>query len=1024
MRFIRLLLIFLTIAVALVALLALVALTPVAQTWLLERALTGPSGLRASAGSVLAGLSRIDVTDLRLEARGAVLMLPTVEAGLPLKTALWDRKFLAGHLVAKGWTLDLSRQPIAAGDEQSSSAATVAPAGSTGDAVAVSAKPISAQQALLAVQRFVTGWKLPCDVALDDVELEGDVLFASAAGGKPAKVHVTVKGGRLSAGHAGDFAFDATGAMPDSGLPPTMVGAHGRLVVAMDSPRTVNRVEFKGNVSSDGGWWPDDLGVAAAVTAADAGEAAFALDLSRGDRHIAIVGARFSVAKNRWAGTWKLELREADLARLFPGRTLPTLAAAGEGQFDVAPDLTQAHAVGRLHSAASHLEVLVPSLDRLGAMTLDTGFDLTHSGNTVRIDRLDAAVSGPRPVATMQSLQSFSLDERTGNLKTANPGVDWLAGSLQGFPLAWIAGGVDGLAFGGGDLTGDFSVKAADGAFTLSSKAPLAATGVSVQRAGASLAQGLDLSLALVAAYTPRGWQMQGAPLTVSHDGRRLVTIDFKLSPLAETGRRVAIGGTWQADLEAMAAQPGIAGTRWIKGRSASGDFSARVGTAADVTGKIVVVGHDPTRSLTVKGSIQVDAYGGVGFHAPIAIAVGPNGSEFTADGAWFHDKSGPRLDAEITGVNVALEHVGVLAASLSPTLFGAAGPPTGAMSQRDQRPFWGDWAGRVKLDIYRLRVGDQEVNEVAGTFDVDHGSIHLTGGRGAFVSPNAPPPAEQWRRRAKEEAARSVATVQGSMVFDAAAEFPYRVEASAAVDTIDAARWFAPMPSGREATIEGRFAVAGTVTASGRTLPDLIQRRREELRLTSTGGIVRLLKTTVAEAIPETPTPVSDTLGNIGGAVGTLLGRKGGSLSSGKNPLSKETEAVLNFTSQMTEIGYDQLALTAVPGADGTIQLADIALTSPEELLTGTGQIAGGDGRPLRARALGLDLRLGFRGGPAELLTTAGVVSTEKDAQGYALLRQPVHFGGTLEQIDASEWRAVLVKAATQTPVHGKKGG
>ena len=80
--------------------------------------------------------------------------------------------------------------------------------------------------------------------------------------------------------------------------------------------------------------------------------------------------------------------------------------------------------------------------------------------------------------------------------------------------------------------------------------------------------------------------------------------------------------------------------------------------------------------------------------------------------------------------------------------------------------------------------------------------------------------------------------------------------------------------------------------------------------------------------------------------------------------------------------------------------------------------------GRPLRAQPLSLDLSLGFKGRSAQLLTTAGLLSAEKNEQGYTVLRQPLHFGGSLEQIDNSAWRDLLLKAAADTPDRPKKGG
>jgi hypothetical protein len=68
------------------------------------------------------------------------------------------------------------------------------------------------------------------------------------------------------------------------------------------------------------------------------------------------------------------------------------------------------------------------------------------------------------------------------------------------------------------------------------------------------------------------------------------------------------------------------------------------------------------------------------------------------------------------------------------------------------------------------------------------------------------------------------------------------------------------------------------------------------------------------------------------------------------------------------------------------------------------------------------MELSFGARGDNAKLLATAGLLSPGPDDQGYTmLLGQPVHFGGTLAQIDLSEWHDLLVKAATRRPEAAK---
>src|SRR5208282_1369033 len=78
--------------------------------------------------------------------------------------------------------------------------------------------------------------------------------------------------------------------------------------------------------------------------------------------------------------------------------------------------------------------------------------------------------------------------------------------------------------------------------------------------------------------------------------------------------------------------------------------------------------------------------------------------------------------------------------------------------------------------------------------------------------------------------------------------------------------------------------------------------------------------------------------------------------------------------------------------------------------------------GEPRFRQPLSLELRLGTRGKLSELLADAGLLSPDKDGLGYALLGQPIRFGGTLEHVDATQWNEMLVKAATRKPDAAKK--
>lgn len=999
------------LTIALAAILMALAFVPAVQTWVARMEINRQPGWQGSVGAFSAGFGRLDVADLHLEYGGAVLTLPRVHATLPLTTAAWDRKLLVRSLVAKGWTLDLSRIPIF--PEVRSPSGPAPGSGAAGGSRSAAAAG-RVQMMMRALGGILSRWNPSGEMSLDGIELEGDVLVAGPQAGAPLKAHVTIKGGGMAPASEGVLAIDAEGVGLDAKNRPVEVAGHGRLAVTMTLPRTLGRIAMKANLSIKGGSFLNTVTLSAdAVADRGAHEEICTLDLGTGDRRLATVFARHSGGTGRLEGTWKVDLQDSDLAPFAPERRAwPAFTAAGEGSFDAVPDFTRVHALGRLTAAASHWDALAPALARIGSVTLDTRFDLAHSGQILRIGRLSVSVTGEHPVALVQSVQPFDFDERTGQLTPADPGGDWMKGSVQALPVDWFSGLTDGLTFAGAAATGEFVARVANGGFSVRPTTPLTSSGVSVKNADRILAQGLDLSLSLRADHNLQGWQVQWAPFTVAGGDRRWATIEGQASRPAGRGEPIAVTGTWTADLEALAAQPGIPAIRWIKGRSASGDFSARIGDSTKIEGKLVVAGHRAEDSLAANVSAEVGAAREVRFHAPIRIATGSGVSEVAVDGMAAGKGAGSRIDVTLSGTSASLEHLRLLAAPLiadedAPL---SAGPPSGSAGNpvlaaaRDRRPFWGDWTGPVAVAFDRLRAGGRDFNYVRGTFNVGHQSIRLEQGLLKLFGDK-------------------LTNVEGSLSFDPAAASPYSLKATASLGEIDAAPLLAATPPQADPVITGRFSVAGTLTGTGLNLDDLLGRTREEFRLTSRGGAFRLLRTKVADALPEPPaSPVADALDPVRSAVGSFFHLKPSPSGSGVIRLNKNTEAVLNFTYGIAEFSYSELTLTAIREADGTIRLADLAMTAADEHLTGSGRITPVNGLSFRAQPLSLDLQLGARNAIAGFLSEAGLLSSQKDSLGYALLDQPIHLAGTLDHIDDTQWRDLLVRAATRKPDAGNK--
>ena len=990
------------LAVALAVLLVAIAFFPNAQTLAVQWILGRQSGPEISVDWLWARFGKVDVANLTVKAGDAVLTMPSIEARLPITSALLNRRVLIRSLVAKGWTLDLSHLSalkVANGQAVSAAEAAGSPVALAGAAV------VSAETVVRFFHATLKQEALSFDVSLDGVELEGDVIVPTRGDFGPRRVHVVVRGGGLAAGREGVFAIDATGEHLEVVPSAVALTAHGSLALAMNSPRTIRRVELKTDLTATGASYPEGLALFEDIAAdAGAGEGTIALTLNRGGQPLAAVTARLLDTESRLAGTWKVDLKDTDVGLFAAGASLPGFAATGEGTFDADAALTQIHAPGRLNVAASRLGVIRPALERFGAVTLDTGFDATWRGKSLRVDSLRLAATGNGPAVVVQTLQPFEVDLQARTARPADMAADWMAVSVRGFPVALLSTAADDIVFSGGEAAGEFVLRAEKDGYAVRSNGPLAATGVSVKRTGRAMAGPLDLSAPVQAGYGAGGWHVHVAPLVVSRGGTKLATIDAAASRTEAKDEPLAIAGTWSADLQSLAALSFVPDLGGLGCRNASGEFSVKIGSSIEVDGKLAAVGSDGRDSVTASVHATLDS-GRVAFNTPMKIASATGVSDLAAEGTTINDETGSRLYIKLTGKNVVLDHLRLLAA---PLLARGAAAPAGSGTAapgpiRDRTPFWGSWMGRVTVAFERLKGGNLVLEDIGGTAEVTPGAVRLSEGRGGY-------------------AGRRFTNVQGSISFDAAAEQRYKLKATASLDQIDPAALFPAPASGRDPAIEGHFAVAATLEGSGDSLEDLAGRVQEEYRISSTAAIVRVFKTDIDEAIPpEKQSSAADTLGRLGSGVGRFFGADdtGG---SGRKSVSPPAQAVIDVINQLSEIGVDEAALTAVRGSDGTIRISDLAVTAGDLRLTGQGQIGHVGESPLRAQPLSLDLELWGRGRVAKLFSAAGLLSDRKDALGYTALNQAVHLGGTAEKIDTRQWHDLLVKAA-RAPGAPKKG-
>ncbi len=1000
MRILNIVVNILVMAVLIAAALAGLACIPVVQNWLAGWAASEQSVAKISFDAFSAGFGKAEVDGLQMEVGGAVLSGPSFQAELPISTALWNRRFLVQKLVAKGWTLDLSRVPARVPAAESAEAAPETGAASAGSPAAQTAL---AQDVVQAFCGTLSRWTLPYDVTLADVDLEGDVLVPARTGSPAARVHVIVTGGGVAPGHEGTFAVAAKSVVMDPELSVMAFTAHGQITVGLQSARTFSRAEVQADLTAKGGPFPNPIAASVDIAVArGAGEEIYGIQLNRGGRTLVKLAAQFPEATHQLAGTWQVDVQDSDMSALGLDLPGPHYAAKGGGRFDTDVAFGRVHGLGHLSGTFGGLGVLASALEPIGTATYELDFDAVHRGHILDVDRVQAAMTSGRAAAGFRALQAFEVDETTGAVQAADPAQDSVGVTLRGIPMSWLTGLTGDFVLAGGEAAGAFTVRAARGAYAVRSEGPVTVAGLAVRRGAATLGQRLAVSLGLRADYAATGWRIDAAPVSIGCDGRRLATLDAKVNAVGGADHPVAITASWTADLQAIASQDGIPGFRGLGGRTASGDFSATLGEDTTFDTKLSVVGRDEHNAIAASLHADADGHGTVTFHGPVRIASGPNATELSAEGSWIQDEDGNRVYVNLTGKQVVLEQLRLLTAGLAV----AGGRPLGrdrSAGVRDAAPFWGTWTGHVGFDFDQVKAVGRTFDAVAGMIQVVPGALHLDGGRGGLGT-------------------RKVSNAAGTLTFDANSPLPYSLTATASVDQLEAASYFPAPRRGDLPIVSGHFAVAGTLRGKGINLDDLAARLEEEFQFTSQTGIVRVLQTDVAEAVPPDKASVKDDLGSVGSAFGSVFGLGKKSPNAGAIKVDPVAEAVLDFTYDVAEIGCDQITIKAVRSPDGAVRITNLELVAPDEHITGSGLIEALPGRSLRERPFSMNWQFAAHGRVAKYLNKAHLLSPQKDGRGFFLLPEPIHLGGTLAQIDTSQWHDMLAQAVARSADASKK--
>lgn len=983
MKLVRFLLIAAAVVVAVIAAGMFVVFNSSFQTWAARRALGSRPELHVTLRAVEAGLHHIEVKDVRFESAGAVLTLPLLEADFPLVTAARRGSMGVTRLVAKGWTLDLA-----------GAGARVATAPTLSVAVPLRTGAASPSPAALATQAFAGVFaqlRLPVDVSLDGVQLEGKVILPGGRG----RTKVILQGGGLGAGRTGKFDLTADALLTDPSV--NTLALRGAFEAAMDTPRTFTRFVARIEAAASGTQFPRGVKLAADLfasrsTAGDQYSAAVVADT----RRLVDVQADFSAGGSKLTGKWRLALRDTDIAPFALGRPLPAFDAEGDGAFDVATGSRAVRGSGRLTVTADRLSAILPELSAIGAVRLGAEFDLARVGEVISVAKLSASVSNERPVATFEALQAFEFNPRTGDLTAIEPAGELLGVELQGIPLAWVQPFLKALAISSADIRGRLVATANGGGFTLRSRTPIALTGLVVSQEGRPLLQGVDLSLSAAADYTPLGWQVAISDLAAKSGGVSLLALEAKAGRLAGPKQPIKATGKLAANLAACLAQPLAKGALVLAAGTATVDFVASLAAKNEIQARVGLndLATEPksqTGSLPdISGEVRADigAGGVIALNVPILLERGGRKSDLAITGTISPAKGGQTIEVQLTSSQFFVDDAEVLGATVPASV--AAEPNGTKTPARDAAPFWAGLNGAIGLHLKKLVYSDSFVaTEIAGVLRVDAGMLTL----------------ERFQAGLGEHGG---AKINGKVTFEPTAPQPYALAADLALTEFDPAPLFRALDSTQAATVEGKFNVTSKLAGRAATVAGLAAGAHGDFQLTSNGGVFRGLPVNVAAKL--------ETMGKFASGA-AFLGNLASAVTGKKEyaDIASKAQAVAEVSKIWQAVAYDQISVVLSRDAELNTVLKDFTLIAPEMRLTGGGDIKHRAGAALLDATLAMDFQLRARGRHGELLKYLGALEAQPDELGYAACTLPLKVRGSLAKPDTSELSGKLQSLALE---------
>ncbi|HLP25531.1 MAG TPA: hypothetical protein VK477_07630, partial [Acidobacteriota bacterium] len=402
--------------------------------------------------------------------------------------------------------------------------------------------PAAAPGALARVQ-------LPYTVQLGEVQIVGRATFPGGPGRAPLTADFQISGGGIAPEQEGALLLKANilDATPAAAV--TALRADGRLTVHETTGRAFDRASLVLALDAEGPQFSNghQLKLTAGMESAGGTEnLTLALDTQRSGQRANVlkVSAALLAGAPEGSGTWELHATSEQVEPFFLGRPLPKFDTHGAGKFSFN---AQTHAVtlqGQLAGNVGALETIEPSLRAIGAVRVQSEFDLAIDPSTAHLQHLQLKVDGEQPVLAVETVRPLSINFGAGSLQLAAAGNGPLARvTVDGLPLAWIRPFVAAVDVSGGAVRGEWLLEGQAEKIELRSTAPLKIDALTVVQDGRRLLDRAELSLQTRATVTPKTIQAIVEALTLRTPAGDVVQADAQIElPDAKSDQIVARG--------------------------------------------------------------------------------------------------------------------------------------------------------------------------------------------------------------------------------------------------------------------------------------------------------------------------------------------------------------------------------------------------------------------------------------------------------------------------------------------------